>query len=353
MKNSFVFCRAKTHSKKESGPLGGWELAVLIFLFGAISSFGGNTRIQSIQLDEGWNSIWLAVEPLSSDPSVLFADTPVDIAAAYDGVFSTRQFTSNPSANMLSILGWGVWYSPERPDSFLTELGSVSGQKPYLLHATESYTLQIEGVVEAPLWLWQPNAFNLVGTTLSETAPPSFSQFFSASKAHEDCVVYRLSGGTWQKVLAPESAQMRSGEAFWIYCNGSSDFQGPLRVGDENSGELFLSATGDEVVLENETDYPLVPELSHVPGADGGLPLDLVVEVVGGSYGMKSVRMPLGEGAWTKAFPTLEPGDGLRVPLALHQETMTVSEANTLLCIRTDIGTETWLPVLGSREDLK
>lgn len=326
----------------------------LFFAAGLFPVFGGNTRTQTYQIHEGWNAIYLAVEPLDTDPATVFTNSPIDIAATYDGALATRQFTTDPAANMLSELGWGVWYAPSRPDAFLTKLGAIHGHKAYLVHAKAACSFEIEGAVEMRKGLWLPNAYNLKGFCLNTLAPPTFAQFFSGSRAHQDCVVYRLVDGTWRRVLEPENEAMRSGEAFWIYCDGSSDYQGPLRVETRTFSGIVLDGSGDEITLTNETGFPIAPVMDHIVSDGSGLPLSVVVDVIDNAVGgIKPLRIPMVDAAWTTTLPLMEAGAQARIPLAVQKDKMTVAEAYTLLCIETDIGTETWLPVMGRREDLK
>ena len=330
------------------------SLVTASFLFAGIAATGESTRTQTFELNEGWNAIWLAVEPADPDPAAVFTNSPVDIVAAYDGVFSTRQFTTDASANMLSQLGWKVWYAPDRADAFLTELGAVHGQRGYLVFSKEANTLEIPGGVEMPEVLWQPGAFNLVGFCLDSLAPPSFQQFFSVSDAHASFSIYRMINGTWRKVLEPENEAMRSGEAFWIFCDGSSDYQGPLRVESEGGAGVLLTDVGDEITLRNETDYPLSPEISHVVAGGSGVPMAVVIDVVDDAIGgIKPLPIPMVETEWSTLLPVMEAGEAFKVPLALQPEKMTETEAWSLLCVKTDIGTETWLPVKGTLEDLR
>ena len=344
--------RTRWGSNSSNTPL--FPIMASIFLLGASTPVLGNAaRTQTFQIEAGWNAIYLAVEPNDPFPATVFTNCPVDIAATYDGVFSPRQFSSDPSANMLSLLGWGVWYSPARSDWFLSDLSAIHGQKPYLVHATTAFSLEIEGEVEIPQTRWQPNAYNLVGFCLDGLAPPTFSQFFAGSAAHADCNAYRMVGGTWRKVLEPENEAMRSGEAFWIFCNGTSTYQGPLRVETSSFRGVLLDVSGDEIVVHNETTHPLGAEISHVVAGNSGLPMAVVVEIIGEEVGMKPIKIPMTNAAWTVTLPPLEAGDGIRIPLALQMEEMSQPKAHALLCIKTDIGTETWLPVQGTRENLK
>ena len=71
------------------------------------SASADHVRIQTIQLEAGWNAVHLAVEPSERAPDVLFADTGVDIVATYDTVGTFGQFSTDPAVDMLRQLGWG------------------------------------------------------------------------------------------------------------------------------------------------------------------------------------------------------------------------------------------------------
>jgi hypothetical protein len=167
-------------------------------------------------------------------------------------------------------------------------------------------------------------------------------------------VLYRIDNGTWRKVLNPETEAMRSGEAFWIYCKGSSDYQGPLRVETLSPGGLMLRGNGDEIVLRNESGYPLLPEIRHVVSGGNGISLSVGANVIDDEAGgIKSFKILMEDDDWSAHLAPLEAGAAARIPFALQSEKMSVAEAQTLICIKTDVGTETWLPVQGLREDLK
>ena len=159
----------------------------------------------------------------------------------------------------------------------------------------------------------------------------------------------------WTKVLDPANTAMKSGEAFWIYCDGASDYPGPVEVNVGAADELFFRE-GDtqQVVVKNRTPYPLNVEVDHVCPEMTVLPLSIVVDVVGDIWtGIQRVPTDLGDGTWEVNLPPLAAGAGFRVPLQVEAERLTAAEVESLLCIKSDLGTETWVPVTGIREDLK
>src|SRR5437667_8818882 len=208
-----------------------WSLGLFLACLAAAPTIRAETtRTQTIQLHQGWNAVFLEVYPPNSDPGLLFASTPVDIAASYYAHASSAQFIARPGSEMFKKAGWGVWYAGNRPDAFLKTLYSIYGQQAYLIHSTRDYTWSITGAVTPAAARWQPNAFNFVGFSVNSPGAPTFAQFFGGSLAHNHNRIYRLSNGAWRQVLDPSAETMQSGEAFWIYCNGNSGYQGPLQV---------------------------------------------------------------------------------------------------------------------------
>ncbi len=331
----------------------------VVFLFLIAGTFfsvsAESTRVQTFLLEEGWNAVYLAVDPVESDPDILFVDHPIDVVSAFDDTTFTQQFTTDKNVNLLKNLGWGTWYSPDREDAFLSELGSIYGQKAYLVHATEACTLPILGTVSVQSLRWNADAYNLVGFTLDALAPPTFETFFAGSEAFNESSIYCLENGIWKKVVDPANRSMKSGEAFWIFAEGSSAYQGPLSVSVGARGVINLAQNEmQDVVLKNASPYPLSPRVEHWVSSEEPLPLSIAVKVVGGvGEGIEDVPADLGDTSWEVDLPAINAGAGLKIPLILQADRMTRAEGTSLLCIKSDLGTETWVSVTGVREDLK
>lgn len=312
------------------------------------------SRTQTIQLSQGWNAVFLEVYPPDSDPEIVFTNTPVDIAATFYSPGSPAQFITDPSADLFRNAGWGTWYASERPDAFLATLHAIYGQQAYLIHSKSAFTWQVTGAVVPAEVRWQTGDYNLVGFSVHRQAPPSFAQFFRGSKALRHDRIYRLANGTWRRVLNPAAEAMRSGEAFWIYCDGACQYQGPLRVETTARQGVLLAAEADGLVLRNQTDHPISPTVEHTGSGTNSVPLSIVIQAVGDSAApLRSVSAPQLDGPWTQPLPPLEAGRSVRVPLEVRRQDMNFHTQSSVLKISTDIGTEIWIPVIGVREDLK
>lgn len=313
----------------------------------------GVVRDQVMALQAGWNAVFLEVYPVQPDPAALFAGSTVDVVASLHSAASTAQFIAHPGAELFRRAGWGVWYAEDRPDAFLKTLHAILGQQAYLIHATRACSVTVSGNPVMPDLQWEPNAFNFVGFSVDPVAPPTFARLFAGSPAHRLDRIYRLTGGTWQRVDNAASAAPRAGEAFWIYCDGASTYQGPLRVEATLRVGLVLAGGSGSLVLRNLTDFPVAPTLEHVASGTNTVPLSLVIAATESSpLAIQTVAAPKPNGPWTQALPPLEGGASIRVPLELRPEAMTAAQQDSLLKISTDLGTVTWVPIAGRRGDL-
>lgn len=328
-------------------------LALVIVLL-AQTVRAANTRTQTLQLEAGWNAVFLEIYPADSDPATVFGNTPVDIAAAFYDSGSSAQFMTDPGTDLFHLGGWAVWYSNKRPDAFLKTLYAIYGQQAYLVHAKNAFTWQVTGAVVPPQIHWRPNSFNLVGFSVAPVGGPTFAQFFAGSAALRNQPIYRLTAGSWRKVTVPDAETIRAGEAFWIYCDGASDYQGPLRVKTETVQGLVVGSEADSLTLQNQTDHPITPTVEQVATGSDTVPLAIAVQAIGDPAApVKSVAVPKPDGAWTQLLPPLEAGVAVKVPLQARTADMQSAVQGSLLKVSTDMGTETWIPVFGLREDLK
>ena len=330
-------------------------IVLALSVFASWPAHAQAVRSQTLRLVPGWNPVYLEVDPLVANPAELLANQPVDIVAAYDAPKNGAQFVDNPSADMLGVFGWAVWYAPRRPDAFLTRLYRLNGATAYLIHATTNAVLNIKGRIPPTRLQWQPDAYNLVGFTVQDPGGPTFQQFFGASPAHNHNKIYRLANGVWRKVVNPSTETMRSGEAFWIYCDGRSDYTGPLQVDAPSFLGLMLSSQGGgELVFRNRASHPLSFTVENVVADNDSVPFIVTVRTVdeqaGG--GFRTATVALGSGPWVQPFPALEAGKGLRLPLDLLLRDAQAGVHYALLRVRTDLGTDTYVSVTASRDDL-
>lgn len=319
---------------------------VALFISAAISSWAGTVRTQTINLHKGWNSVFLQVAPTDLEPSFIFANTPVSIVATYLASSTSVEFVQNPGATPWKKNGWGVWYAANRPDAFLSNLAVVNGNRAYLIYSEQNYTLNLQGSVAFQPMRWKSDSFNFIGFCLDEQAPPTFDKFFAGSTAHRPCRIYQLVNDQWTLVADPVHSAMKSGEAYWIYCKGGSDYQGPLMTKLVSGQGLIFSSTGEShLVFVNQSGDPLGVRVETVSAE---LPLSYMMRGVSDSK-IQDIAFDLPA---SYEFPVIEPGTTSALWLKLHRAQMTSSSQSTLLKISTDNGAQVWIPATGTRDDL-
>jgi hypothetical protein len=317
----------------------------LLTLF-AVDAGADTLRTQVIHLHKGWNAVFVEVDPVNSKPDVFFQGTPVTMAAAFTGADRTVQFVQNPSTNLLTRQnGWDIWYAPSRADAFLTSLFQIAGNKPYLLYSDSDFTLFVNGNSVLNSAKWKPNSFTLTGFGVDEVSPPTFDQFFDGSSAHHPYRIYRLINDAWVKVDNAKTTQMHSGEAYWIYCQGGSDFQGPLTAQIQiDTAVLLRGGKPAGVMLQNNTRNPLNVCVQNITGG-GQLPVAYVLRAVTATNVLTATYdLP-------DNFP-MQPFDAAEKRgfwLTLRSERMNMPEQTGLLKITTDLGTQNWLPISSKR----
>ena len=198
---------------------------------------------QRIELDAGWNTVFLHVQPEPSDCDTIFAQAPfrAEMVRRYKNAFSSVQYVADPSGIIDREAEWLTWVPADEEYGFIRNLHRLEVGKAYLLKLPDTSSNVVWELVGKPLnkdIAWRANAFNLVGFQVNDSAPPTFSAFFSASSALSNQPIYRLDkAGRWREELHPDTALLRDGEAFWIRARGHSDYQGPVRVETEmNTG---------------------------------------------------------------------------------------------------------------------
>jgi hypothetical protein len=309
---------------------------------------GESLRTQTLQLHRGWNAVYLEVIPTNPAPASVFAGTPVSVVATFLGTATTVQFIRDPSAIGWKKEGWGVWYAPRRPDSFLSTLHTVGGNRAYLIQAEQDFTWNIQGLVELSRVVWKADSFNFIGFPLEAESPPTFEKFFGGSKAHRSSRIFRLANDHWSLVTNPTGTVMRAGEAFWVECKGGSDYQGPLRIKSPDGNRLsFGDRTMSDLMVANESRDPAAVQVETI-GAGQGLPLVYSISAItdAGPQDVDTDLPPL------HPFGTLEPGARTSFRLKVRRDRMNSPTGATLLKVSNGAGALVWVPVSAQRGDL-
>lgn len=201
----------------------------VFFLFAGQVSAQWDT--QTIPLQAGWNSVYLEVDPYPSQCELLLEGLPIQSVWTWDADLSLVQFIQNPSDLIPESPSFRVFYPPQKPNSFLTNLFTLNSGKAYLIEASEETTITLTGRPLLTDQEWLPNSYNLVGFHVDPINPPTFGAWFQGSPAHSPPNVWRLTGsGIWEQIVNPATTPIQSGVAYWVYSEGSSSFQGPVEI---------------------------------------------------------------------------------------------------------------------------
>ncbi|MFM1921169.1 MAG: hypothetical protein RLZZ303_2803 [Candidatus Hydrogenedentota bacterium] len=227
---------------------------------------------QTLDLQPGWNAVYLEVQPDDNTCASVFQDVPIESVWYWNKSFDPRQFTRNPSELRPESPDWLTYFPVDSPKSFLTDLYAVHGGRCYLIELGSSSPVQLTltGKMVIRKLDWLPDALNLVGFQVDAASPPTFKTFFGGDKALDGQAIYRIKAdGMAEEVTNKDTATMRSGEAYWVYCKGESTYSGPLTVDyDIADGLQFGDLLNEQTLrLTNSGTTERIVTLRMLPAA--------------------------------------------------------------------------------------
>ncbi len=301
---------------------------IMLFFSQLSAGVADTTRTQTIPIQQGWNAVYLEVEPEDNRTDAVFEGAPVTMAATYFHRYSVISVPTDPGQTPFEKEGWGLWYSPDQPAAFAKNLYYLKAGRAYLIRSDADFQWTVTGAVKYRPPRWRPDSYNLVGFTVDPQSPPTFEQFFRGSPAHADHRIYRLAGGEWKQVAKPTEEFILPETAYWIYCKGGSNFTGPLevRIPYGDSLDFGNKATRLEMRFINRSSDPVNVTVINL---GGGVGLPISYEVRDLSKG-ETVLRPL-TGGYDAG--TLESGGFMKLVFDVHRELFSESQASTVLRI--------------------
>ena len=339
-----------------------------LFLFSIFTTLPalGQWAIQTIVLRPGWNAVFLEVQPEPRDCDLAFSNLPVESVWAWNRRSSAVQFIQNPEETLMPAADWLTYAPPDKPARSTRTLYSLIGGRTYLVKlavnaGTRTWTFTGRPATEPVHWL--SDSYNFVGFPVDPASPSTFQNFFSGSPAHAGQPIHRLNtAGQWEKVTSPGSTVMRSGEAFWVRCEGQSSWPGPLVVQTAMpAGMDYGSALAEQVVrFRNLSAAPRT--LTLRPLASAPPPLATLAPVAGAvplsHYGYDVARRQF---TWTPLAgvlteTNLPPGGEWVLRLATRRSEMPAVGAGdavyqSLLEVRDGVGNRRAVPVSAVASD--
>jgi hypothetical protein len=332
--------------RRLAGALGALALAVGLAASAQTTAPAGT---QTLALRAGWNAIALQIDPLAPAPAAVFTNLPVDKVATYFPTRTPVEFIQDVSSLPWKQKGWRAWFAPARPEALVSDLYALSGGQCYLVHATAPATLNLQGTVVNRRPRWRADSYNFVGFPVDPAYPPTFQAWFAGSTAHQSTtrtMIFTLDANDrWAPVTRPESTLIQPGTAYWVYCQGASDYAGPvevtvpLAVADKgvDFGDVTESVT---VRFRNPASTPIGFTLELTPA--GALPVYYEQKLL--AQGQR-LQLPL---AAAVSFGPLEAGGEMNLRLTLDRALMTGTNGAAVLSVRDDVGSLIRIPVTGS-----
>jgi hypothetical protein len=253
-------------------------LCALTTMLGTMRFAAAEPVNQVVTLEAGWNAVFFEVEPTNIDPDVVFASLGANLLSVWtwNPNAGTVEFIQNPT-QLIQSSPQMLNYQPDDPQNIVTNLYAIRGNQAYLIHVSAGATLTVTGEPKVPNTNWKPNSFNLVGFHVNADNLPLFYDFFEPSSAHNgDFVsgratpeIYVLDNATSLWTAVDASIPMKKGEAFWVYTQGSSKFNGPVAVQLERADGLHYgdTLTRQDVVIKNDSDEQQTISMSLSEGA--------------------------------------------------------------------------------------
>ena len=274
---------------------------------------------QSFFLSQGWNAVYLEIEPEPLACDDIFAGRPVDSVWRWNKRFEPVQFIQDASELLPGDLDWMVWFPESSPARSARNLHTMQGGHTYLIKVSDAASPFLWVVPGRPVARpidWQTDSLNLVGFSVNSLGPPSFSSFFADDPTLSGQPIFRLDlSGEWQPVANPATTQMLPGEAFWIRAEGSSDFKGNLVVETDQPRGLSYGRSVPELTLRirNESALPKTVTIRQLPSAlppagvkplyAGEVPLSYFeIDLAAEQYGWKPLQAFL-------SLPSIAPGE--------------------------------------------
>ena len=259
---------------------------------------------QTVSLTNGWNAVYLTVQPYPQDVETQMAGLPIRAVHRCARVFSVEQFSSSSGSPLDRAAEWLVWYPPDSPHHVVNTLSAFLGGTAYLIECYGDQAVwTVTGYPVAPRIAWVPDALNFVGLPVNVTNQPAFAAFFRGASGID--LTPDPSGGKVFEVL-PSGEQLdissltatykiQAGEAYWVWANGISDYTGPIKIQMPLSGLHF---NGDQSLLSfsvrNDSESnravtvrlkPSAPPPAGMPSKIGDVPLLYFDQGEDGHYG--------------------------------------------------------------------
>ena len=293
---------------------------------------------QTVSLRPGWNAVYVEVQPEPAAFDAVFGGSPVESVWVWNKRFSPVEFELDPETPLAPSPHWLAWLPSADPASFLSQAHRLQACQAYLIRVRTNaapFSVALKGKAVLPHLEWFPHSLNLVGFPVNPAAPPTFAEFFApapqvdTTKGSANQLFALDEAGRGRTIVQPFRERLAPGAAYWVKCQGSLDYEGPLRVtAGSGSGLDFgvaaqkLGMSVDNLSSDRSYTVTVAPVASEPPPAGqaelaGPVPLYYLVGSVGTSNDL----------AWTNlsaqgTTKTLAPGETWSLQLGLRRSAL-------------------------------
>ncbi len=267
------------------------QVAVICLITG--SPLFGQWAEQNVTLQEGWNSVFMRVDPEPSGANAIFSGLPIESVwmPVEDQLIAGPPDCPDPNApDCLPARGenWRSWLPPGNPASIVNTLGVIRGGRVYLIKATAQTTLTLFGIPSHARTRWRVG-FNLAGFHVvgDPQATPTFAEYLAPSSAHIDTRIFDvLDDGSLTEVSDPAQTRITPDKAFWVSSSQDTEYDGPLFIDPaslrgmdfaqsllEHTVRVENLAASTRDVTFTYTSSAAVPPVPGLPTLAGDVPL--------------------------------------------------------------------------------
>lgn len=243
-------------------------VSVLIFCVVAVSKASAQQE-QKIELHPGWNAVYLRVAPDQPKLPEAIAGLPIDRIAMHLDNSGAPEFITDPANHELQTPEWLVYLAQATTPNDGAALNKMIGGRVYLIlvRGNQSVTWTVPGTPVLKKISWRSNDYTLTGLSVASGSARKFSDYFAGSGHHGGPKGKRLGAdGRWMD-LAGDKDVVGESEAYWLFTEGASTYQGPLDLALPNQTtrlEVGGQARDTEIEVRNNLTTPQEVTLSAV-----------------------------------------------------------------------------------------
>ena len=226
---------------------------------------------QDIELTEGWNSVYLKVQPEPRQCQYQFKDLPIEGVWCWNPKESPMQYIdqiTDPNEVLFNHEDWLVYFPLDKPEHVISNLFTLQGGKCYMIKVSADTAWEYKGKPVLPENEWISGRLNLAGFHIDDSNPLDMAEFWGSAQYHNQSV-FSLVNGQWEGIDIfgeDKYVKMIPDHVYVTSFSYSSDFVGPISIVTEQSqgldfGKLLVKQI---LTITNHTQFAVVLKFSII-----------------------------------------------------------------------------------------